>query len=231
MARLLSVKLLLTAALACATSIRADDAAPDARELLRSVRLAQGAKDWKLTGQLRMGRVKHPLRLEIEAGSIRYEFTDTSDSLTLRLGEKGATLEERKGGRTAKITPAKFDAPVRGTDISYEDLAMRFLYWSDAKVVGSDIITAHACWKVEVRPPARGESQYSRVLLWIGKEDGALMKAESFGDTDKWARRFTVRSVMKREGFWLPKQLRIESAAGQRADSTPTYLELDDVEK
>ncbi|NJR42863.1 MAG: hypothetical protein HC767_09585 [Akkermansiaceae bacterium] len=29
-------------------------------------------------------------------GALRYEFTDTGDALTLRLGDKGATLEERK---------------------------------------------------------------------------------------------------------------------------------------
>lgn len=231
MARLFSVKLLLTVALALGPLAGAEDPVPDARALLRSVRLAQGAKDWKLVGQLRTGRVKYPLRLEITEGSVRYEFSDTTDSITLRLSEKGSTLEESKGGRTARVTPAKFDDAVRDTDISYEDLALRFLYWNDAKVVGTGIITARSCWKVEARPSGPGESQYSRVLLWIGKEDGALMKAESYDAADKWVRRFIVRSVMKREGYWLPKQLRIESAAGRRSDSTPTYLELDDVEK
>ena len=231
MVELPRVKSILTAlALSFVSAMAADDPAPDAREILRSVRIAQSSQEWNLRGQLRVSSKKYPFRLILDKGSIRYEFTDTNDSITLRLTEKSSILEEKKGGKTAKVTPAKFDSPVRDTDISYEDLALRFLYWNDAKVVGSDIIVAHKCWKVEVRPPS-GESQYSRVMLWVGKDDGALMKAESFDAKGNWVRRFTVRSVMKRDGFWLLKQMRIERSTGRTEDLRPTYLEIDDVEK
>jgi hypothetical protein len=227
----LRVKSILVAvAIALVPILRADDAPPDARELLKSVRIAQSAQDWKLSGRLRTGNRKYPFRLTLENGAIRYEFIDTGDTITLRLGEKGSTLEETKGGKTGRITAAKFDAPVRDTHISYEDLALRFLYWTDATVTGSGLIAAHTCWKVEVRPPNRKESQYNRVTLWIGKSDGALMKAESYDDEGKWARRFTVISVMKRDGYWLLRQMRIESAA-RASTSSPTYLEIEDVEK
>lgn len=227
----LRVKSILAAvAIALVPVLRADDPPPDARDLLKSVRIAQSAQDWKLTGRLRTGNRKHPFRLDLEKGAIRYEFIDTGDTITLRLGEKGSTLEETKGGKTGRITAAKFDAPVRDTQISYEDLALRFLYWTDATVTGSGLIAAHSCWKVEVRPPNRKESQYNRVMLWIGKDDGALMKAESYDDAGKWARRFTVIGVMKRDGYWLLKQMRIESAA-RASTSSPTYLEIEDVEK
>jgi Outer membrane lipoprotein-sorting protein len=208
-------------------SLRADDPAPDARDLLKSVRIAQSAKDWKLNGRIRTGSRKLPFRLTLEKGAIAYEFMDTGDTITLRLGEKSSTLEETKGGKTARVTIAKFDAPVRDTKISYEDLALRFLYWTDATVSGSDLIAAHRCWKVEVRPPSRKDSQYHHVMLWIGKDDGALMKAESYDDTGRWARRFTVIGVMKRDGYWLLRQMRIETPSS----SIPTYLEIEDVEK
>ena len=81
-----------------------------------------------------------------------------------------------------------------------------------------------------MRPPNGRESQYNRVMLWIGKDDGALMKAESYDEAGKWARRFTVISVMKRDGYWLLRQIRIESAA-RAGSSSPTYLEIEDVEK
>src|SRR4029077_17583456 len=129
-----------------------------------------------------------------------------------------------------RVTAAKFDTPVHGTDISYEDLALRFLYWSDASVAGTDLIAAHRCWKVEVRPASANDSQYARVMLWIGREDGALMKAESYDASGKWVRRFTVTSVMKREGYWMLKQMRIESAHGRSVDPKPTYLEIEEVE-
>ena len=226
------VKSILAAAcLALALSARADDPPPSAQELLKSVRIAQSSQDWKLTGRIRVGSKKIPFRLALEKGAIRYEFTDTGNIITLRLGEKSSTLEETKGGKTGRVTPAKFDAPVHDTDISYEDLAMRFLYWSDANVLGTGMISANSCWKVEVRPANVNDSQYARVVLWIGRDDKALMKAESYDASGKWARRFTVTSVMKRDGYWLLKQMRIESAHGRSVDPKPTYLEIEDVEK
>ena len=226
------VKSILAAAcLALALSARADDPPPSAKELLKSVRIAQSSQDWKLTGRIRVGSKKIPFRLALEKGAIRYEFTDTGNIITLRLGEKSSTLEETKGGKTGRVTPAKFDAPVHDTDISYEDLAMRFLYWSDANVLGTGMISANSCWKVEVRPANVNDSQYARVVLWIGRDDKALMKAESYDASGKWARRFTVTSVMKRDGYWLLKQMRIESAHGRSVDPKPTYLEIEEVEK
>ena len=232
MVTLIRVKSILAAclAIALATPLRAEDP-PSAQELLKSVRIAQSSQDWKLTGRIRTGSRKIPFKLTLEKGAIRYEFTDNSDTLTLRLGEKSSTLEETKGGKTGRVTAAKFDAPVHETDISYEDLALRFIYWRDANVVGSDMISAHRCWKVEARPANDKDSQYARVMLWIGREDGALMKAESYDASGKWVRRFTVTSVMKREGFWMLKQMRIESSHGRSVDPKPTYLEIEEVEK
>ena len=233
MVTLLRVKSILAAAsltLSFSPSVRAEDP-PSAQDLLKSVRIAQSSQDWKLTGRIRTGSKKIPFRLHLEKGAIRYEFTDSGDTLTLRLGEKSSTLEEKKGGKTGRVTAAKFDAPVHDTDISYEDLALRFIYWRDANVVGSDMISAHRCWKVEARPANEKDSQYARVMLWIGREDGALMKAESYDAAGKWVRRFTVTSVMKREGYWMLKQMRIESSHGRSTDPKPTYLEIEEVEK
>jgi hypothetical protein len=222
---------LLALTLAFVPVARADDPPPSAQELLRSVRLAQSAQQWKLTGRIRTGSKKTPFRLTLEKGAIRYEFTDNKDTLTLHLGEKTSTLEETKGGKTARVPAAKFDAPVHDTEISYEDLSLRFLYWSDANVLGSSMISLNSCWKVEVRPAAANDSQYARVVLWIGQKDGSLMKAESYDASGKWVRRFTVTEVMKCEGYWLLKKMRIESSHGRSADPTPSYLEIEEAEK
>ncbi len=221
----------VTAAAIASSPADGADTPPPAQELLRSVRLAQSSQNWKLTGRIRVGSKKIPFRLTLEKGAIHYEFTDNGDTLTLRLGERSSTLEERKGGKTGRVTAARYDDPVHGTDISYEDLSLRFIYWRDANVIGSDIISAHRCWKVEARPDSARDSQYARVVLWIGREDGALMKAESYNSSGKWVRRFTVTSVMKREGLWLLKQMRIERASTGGSDPKPAYLEIEDAEK
>ena len=237
MVTLLRVKSILAAAcLAFVAALTpshssAADESPSALELLKSVRIAQSAQNWKLTGRIRTGSKKIPFKLTLQNGQVQYLFTDNGDMLTLRLGEKSSTLEETKGGKTGRITGAKLAAPVHETEITYEDIALRFIYWHDARVIGSEMISANRCWKVEVRPASATDSQYARVILWIGREDGALMKAESYDDAGKWVRRYMVTEVMKREGFWMLKKMRIESSHGRSTDPKPSYLEIEEVEK
>jgi hypothetical protein len=204
-------------------------AAPDAREILRSVRLNQSSENRTLIGRLRTGPTSIPFRMVIDGPVIRYDFSKPPQALQLRLGENSSTLEEFTGGERSKVTPAKYDTLVRGTDISYEDLSMRFLYWPVARVEGEDRMLTRACWVVSVQP-GRGDSQYSRVKLWIEKNSGALLQAEAFDSAGKFARRFKVISGQRVDGAWFLKQMRIESAPSPGAkDRTPTYLEVQKV--
>lgn len=160
---------------------------------------------------------------------MRWQFANPPQTLILRLGERDSRLEEIGKSGPQKISPARFDEQVRDSDISYEDLAMRFLYWPDAAVEGEQTMILQKCWIVRVQPPGKRDSQYARVKLWIAKENGALMQAEAFSAEGKLARRFKVISGQKTpEGLWILKQMRIESPAGSRSqDRTPTYLEIE----
>ncbi len=210
--------------LACAS---AADPAPDARELLKMARTAQANLDWKFTGHLWVARSakRIPFILTISNGMIRYEFQDTKDTLTLRLGEKDSRLEETKDGKRERITPAKADEQVRQTSITYEDLAMRFLYWTDAKVIDSDTIAGRSCWQVEIVPPKDTTTQYSKVTVWLAKDDNALMMMEARDASGKLLRKYAVRTFMKRNGFWFLKQMEITDPGSKRT----TFLELDDL--
>jgi outer membrane lipoprotein-sorting protein len=219
---------LAAALLAGACAARAQE--PDAREILRSVRQGQAAQHHTLTGRLRTGSKAIPFRLVIDGSSIRYEFTNPPQAIVLRLGEKDARLTEVTPEGTEKVGGAKYDDRVRDTDISYEDLSMRFLYWPSARVEGEQTVTLRRCWIVRVEPGAAG-SQYGSVKLWIDKENGALMQAEAYDRAGQFARRFKVVSGQKIGGAWYLKQMRIEAPGGQSKDRTPTYLEVQGVEK
>ncbi len=204
---------------------------PDARELLKEARVAQGNVNWKFTGHLRVGAgsKKIPFILTISNGVVRYEFQDTKDTITLRLGEKESKLEQTTGGKTERVTAAKFDDAVRDTSITYEDLAMRFLYWPDAKVVDSDAILTRDSWEVEIRPPAGTATQYSRVNAWFSKGDNAMMKMEAYDAAGKALRTFTARSAMKRDGYYYLKTMEIVGPDGKKRNAT--VLELEDLVK
>lgn len=225
------VKSRLAAILLLSFAVAGDAAdAPDARELLKAARAAQANVDWKFTGHLRVGAgsKRTPFILTISKGVVRYEFQDTKDTITLRMGEKDTRLEETKGGKTERVTTAKFDDPVRETSITYEDLAMRFLYWPDAKVVDSDAIVGQSSWEVDIMPPAGTASQYSKVKAWFSKADNAMMKMQGLDAANKVIREFTVRSGMKRDGAWYLKTMEIVGPGGKRQ---ATMFELDDLVK
>jgi hypothetical protein len=205
--------------------------APDAREILRGVRVAESAADRELTGRLRTGPNKIPFKLTMRDGAVRWEFADPPQTLVLRLGEKSSSLEEITPTTKGKVAPARFDDLVRGSDITYEDLALRFLYWPNATVEGEQTIMLTKCWQLVVTPGASG-SAYSKVRVWIAKENPALLKCEAFGRDGKLARLFRVVSGQKtKDGLWILKTMRIESATARAGgDQTPTYLEIDEVE-
>lgn len=206
---------------------RAAEGLPTGEQVLRLVRASESDQHRDLTGRLRMstdsGKVVAPFQLHMRGATITYEFSNPPEALVLRLGEKGSRLEKISGsGKTQVVSGAKLDAPVRGTDVTYEDLAMKFLYWRNARVAGEESVMTRTCWLVQAQPTTREDSQYDMVRLWVEKS-GGLLKAECYSH-GKLVKRFHVRSVQHdTRGGYMLKTLRIE-----RPDKDePTYLEID----
>ena len=202
--------------------------AEDAQEILSKVRMSQMEQYRVLEGQVRHGGTVIPFRLTLDGGQIRYDFSNPDQTLVLQLGDKSSRLEEiTKKGAERIVSDAQYDQTVRGTDITYEDLSMRFLYWPVAKVVGDDFMLTRSCWKLRVEPGAAKNSQYGWVLLWVEKQSGSLVRVETYGPGGDLVKRFEVKSVQKIEGGYILKQMRIQKMEnGKPTDPTPTYLEI-----
>jgi len=199
---------------------------PSAKEILSSVRLMQSQQEIDLQGQLRENEKVIPFHLTQTGSVIRYTFTNPDEALQLRLGENDSRLEEVNSSAVEKITPAEFDHKVRGTSVTYEDLALKFLYWQNGRVAGESLIRTRNCWKLELKAPSR-QSQYSNVFLWVDKEGGALMRMEGYDWNGKLSKRFEVVSAQKIEGRWFLKQMRIkEIIPGTGRVQARTYLEI-----
>ena len=215
--------LFLVAVAAVASAVAAP---PSAKEILESVRLQQAQQQMELEGQLREEQTVVPFRFTQAGPVIRYSFSKPDEALQLRLGENDSRLEVVTNEGVEKIAPAQFDHKIRGTAVTYEDLALRFLYWPNAKVLGDDTIQLVDCWRLELRAPPR-QSQYPTVRLWVQKDGPAIMKVEGYDSNGKLSKRFTVVSGQKIEGRWFLKQMRIEEFdPGSGKVKTRTYLEI-----
>jgi hypothetical protein len=218
--------LFLLAIGAAASAMAAPAPTPSAKEILESVRLRQAQQELNLQGEIREGATIVPFRLTQTGPVIRYTFSNPDEALQLRLGENDSRLEEVTGEGVEKVAPAQFDRKVRGTAVTYEDLALRFLYWQTGRVTGENEIRTVNCWKLEMKAPSR-QSQYSNVWLWVGKGNGALMKMEAYDWNAKLLKRFEVVSGQKIEGRWFLKELRIEELdPGSGKVKTRTYLDI-----
>src|SRR5437868_994276 len=200
--------------------------APSPQAILEGVRMKQSRQQIDLQGQLRQDQINVPFHLIQNGPIVRYIFSHPDEALQLQLGDKDSRLDEISGAGVEKVMPAQFDRKIRGTDVTYEDLALKFLYWPDAQVVGSDNVRTRNCWKLELRAPSH-QSQYSRVLLWVDKASGALMRMEGYDWNGQLARRFEAVSAQKIEGRWFLKQMRIEELQpGTNHVLSRTYLEI-----
>ncbi len=200
--------------------------APSAGEILESVRMRQAGQQVELHGQLRQDNVVVPFALLQSGSLVRYVFSKPEETLQLQIGDKDSRLEEITETGAARVAPAQFDHKVRGTDVTYEDLALKFLYWPDATVVGSDNIRTRSCWKLQLRAPNR-QSQYGRVFLWVDKGGGALMRMEGYDPANQLMRKFEVISAQKIDNRWFLKQMRIEQfQPGTKRVQSRTYLEI-----
>lgn len=192
-----------------ATSLPAQQP-PSASDILASVRAAETRQQIDLEGQLRQDDLVIPFHLVQDGRLIRYSFSNPDETLELRLDQKGSRLDLVTDRGIKKVAGSRLQQKVRGTSLTYEDLALKFLYWPSARVLGQENVRTRSCWKLQLQAPSQ-DSQYSHVLLWVDKSSGALMRMEGYNWEGRLAKRFEVVSAQKIEGRWLLKQMRIET--------------------
>jgi hypothetical protein len=199
--------------------------APSAKEILDSVRMLETRQQINLQGQLRENDVVIPFRLIQNGPIIRYAFSSPDEILQLRLGENSSRLDLVTDTGTEKFA-GKLDQKIRGTGVTYEDLALKFLYWPNARVLGEETVRTRSCWKLQLQAPSR-DSQYSNIFLWIDKASGALMRLEGYDWNGQLAKRFEVISAQKIDNRWFLKQMRVEELQpGTNHVQSRTYLEI-----
>jgi hypothetical protein len=224
-------KILVGALLSCALVPHLTLAQQDANAILDQIRSAQAQISRPLSGRLRPENGDPiPFQLQLKGPEFDYKFTNPPETIKLQLTDAGSVLTDEKSTGQQVFSGARLSEPVRGTDITYEDLSLRFIYWKNAKFEGEQRVRTITCSIVLVQPPARN-TEYGSVRLWIAKDRGALIKAEGYNWQGKAIKRFEVISGQQIEGKTIFKQIRIERLDPQTGKVVSrTYLELDSTE-
>lgn len=219
-------------------SARAQAAAPPtAEEVLRLVRYSQASQEQDFVGRIRPRRVGWktiPLRLTLSDKEVRFVFFEGDRSkgkpdqiVILKLLDNRYELIEITEGRSGKLPAGRYAERVRGTDITFEDLAMRFLYWPDPKHVGSERAKGGDAWRIRCVNPL-GEGAYATVDVWVSKESGAMVKMHGYDVLGKLVKSYEVGKVQRHKGAWVLEQMIVRTHPTKKGQKlTSTYMEIE----
>lgn len=233
--------LLSLAVIACLSALSgAAQEAPSADEILATMRemtVSQGDRD--VTGSIRTNRskTKIPFGLSARGETICFQYKEGEawKRFDVRIREKNAELALVENGKASVMPPSGYVQPIAGTDLCYEDLSLRFLYWKGGRVLpdGADSrVKGRDCYIVEVDNPQSKVGQFARVRLWLDKENGTAWQIDGYGADGRLRKRFAITSVKKlSDGTWFFKEMKVEVRDPQNPDRTKAlnYLTVENI--
>jgi len=205
-----SIPILLTLGFFLVIGISPCASAQDANAILKQVRYQQSAQERKMSGHLRVGRDSHRFDLTWDGGTMRYDFKQPAKAYIFTFGDKSARITEVTRSGRETVGAGRRDEELYASGMTFEDLSLEFLYWTDARVLGEDTIKSRKTWKIGLRP-GRSGSSYRDVTIWVDQSTYSLMRVEARDAQGKIARKMEVIEVQQTEDGWFLKRMRIES--------------------
>ena len=134
-----------------------------------------------------------------------------SNSVT-RLSVDGKMLDEPGDRR---------DEPILGTDVTWSDLTLDYLWWDDFSFDAEregETVHGQVCAVVVMKKGGR------RVRVWVDRKTGALMQAEEF-DGERPLRRLWGTRIRKFGDRWMANVMEVETVgSGHRTKITVEEL-------
>jgi hypothetical protein len=248
--RLLRSALALAALVFCAgLPLAAEDGAEapvvtvtTGEDIMRIARNSLYNQDAQMTGRLRPGGITFrqvPFQISVFEREIKFGFYKDDKSknpidkvVSLNLKDNRYELREIVKGKNDELPLERYGEKIRGTDVTFEDISMRFLYWPDSErqpdeKVGGVVGNVNA-WVVVAKNPIE-TGPYRKVRVWVDQGSGAALKIEGYDAKDRMKKRFQVKGVQRDgDGGWVPDTVRVESFDPETGKNTSdTVMEFD----
>lgn len=204
---------------------------PDANRILEGARLSAALTklDDGLKGHLSNNEKKVPIQIFLKGKDIQFQFFENKvwRVFHLRLNDDQYELFEIIDGKTIIFPRAKLTESIAGTDLTYEDLALRFFYWPDPKIEGIEKVGTEDTYKLRLDKPAGAAGNYFAVYLWVHNKYGAFMKIHGHAKNGDLLKEFLVEDVMKvTDEVWTLRKMQVSSyKGGRRSSITDMVLE------
>lgn len=206
--------------------------AQTAEEIMSSVRqVAAIQENQDLRGVIRKGRAKVDISLFLRGKDIQFALKDGKERFHLRLNPENQELLEIVNGKSRPFPDNKVAAPIAGTDVSYEDLALKFLYWKNPRIVGEEKLNGQLCWRLHVNNPDRA-GRYREISVWVTKKQRALMRVVGYGVRPEGGnppaiKQFEITKVMKVNDVYTVKTMKVSSFGNNNRVNGITYIDFE----
>lgn len=209
--------------------------APDANQMIKNIRLSATLQEFDLEGSIRGGGKKFPIGLYVREENMQFDLKN-GERFHIRLGdEKAELLTLDDSGKTRAFPTAKLIQPIAGTDITYEDLTLRFLYWPNAKLEGEENVNGADCYRIRLDNKT-GQGAFGAVYVWVHKKYGAFWQIRAHDRAGKPIKEFLVNDVMQLPGkkAYTVKSMRVntlEERGNEYRTKSVTYLDFQSPKK
>jgi len=202
---------------------------PDPKAILEGARMSATLTklDEGLSGNLRKGNQKTPVTLFLKGKDIQFQFSENNDpwrGFHMHIGDEAFNLSEVVDGKMRKLPPDKLVAPIGGTDLTYEDLALRFFYWPDPKFEGQEDVGGQPCFKIRIDKPKGSAGRYEVVYVWVHTKFGAFMKIRGHDKSGGLVKEFQVEDIMQiAKDTWTLRKMQVathDPTSGRRLSIT-----------
>jgi hypothetical protein len=112
-------------------------------------------------------------------------------------------------GELKPLTGEAADIPLGGSDFWLSDLGFQFYHWPDQNRLKGEMRRGKPCYVLECTNPHPAPGGYARVKVWIEKESGAPLLADTYGADGNLFKEFELGSIQKVNGRYELKDLEI----------------------
>ncbi len=192
-----------------------------AQQLLSYARDSIIGAHGQFDGVLRYGRNSDAFVADFSGDNVTYYFQHDPKTFPIRslTVAPGDTLS---GKSTDQITQA-----IRGSDVTWEDLALTFLGWPATGIVDDNVAIKQAYAVTVVNPDNKGA--YSAATVWIHQKTLGLLKIEAYdrNDPNNFTKEIKIWGYKKHGDQWLPNRV-VVTSRDQGKKISSTSIEIND---
>ena len=156
---------------------------------------------------------------------------DLEQLVISREPERQPVYRYRKGNPLVDAPVPNLFERVQGTDLTWIDVSLAYLWWPEGETVGTDRLRGRFCYVVELPAPQPARDTMSKIHIWVDPKINMLLKAEAHNYDNEVIRRMTIESFKKVDGIWFIKDIDIYSFPARhktslRVQSIKTFVDL-----